>query len=294
MRARLPGLSKDSTYTHVPMTRFLGLFLIVLSLSACGKKHESEPGGASPAVSAAAPEERAKTANGAEQKFLAYEHRVSLEVEPPQLEPLYRDLRDACAKEAAWHCTVMDASIQVERDERDGTAHLSLRATPEGVRALRARLAQSGGIVSQGTHVDDLAQPVAEVGKRLEMLQNYRQSLLELQRKATKVEDLMLIAEKLAETQSELEAATGQNAHLMDRVNREVLTIDMTTRQTGARSLWAPIGNALREFLPSLVHASAGVIQAVAYLLPWAIMLTIAWMLIARLRRKWRQRKAAD
>ena len=277
------------------MTRFLGLLLIVLSLSACGKKHDSEPGGASPAaLSAAAPEERAKTADGAEQKFLAYEHRVSLEVEPPQLEPLYRDLQDACAKEAAWHCTVMDASIRVERDQRDGTAHLNLRATPEGVRALRARRADSGGIVSQGTHVDDLAQPVAEVGKRLEMLQNYRKSLLELQRKATKVEDLILIAEKRAETQSELEAATGQNAHLMDRVNREVLSIDMTTRQTGARSLWAPIGNALREFIPSLVRASAGVIQAVAYLVPWAIMLAIAWMLIARLRRKWRQRKTAD
>ncbi|MEW1780777.1 DUF4349 domain-containing protein [Arthrobacter sp. NPDC080086] len=277
------------------MTRFLGLLLIALSLSACGKKHDSEPGGASPAaLSAAAPEERAKMADRAEQKFLAYEHRVSLEVEPPQLEPLYRSLQDACAKEAAWHCTVMDASIQVERDQRDGTAHLNLRATPEGVRALRARLADSGGIVSQGTHVDDLAQPVAEVGKRLEMLQNYRKSLLELQRKATKVEDLILIAEKLAETQSELEAATGQNAHLMDRVNREVLSIDMTTRQTAARSLWAPLGNALREFIPSLVGASAGVIQAVAYLVPWAIMLAIAWTLIARLRRKWRQRKAAN
>jgi len=277
------------------MTRFLGLLLIALSLSACGKKHDSEPGGASPAaLSAAAPEERAKMADRAEQKFLAYEHRVSLEVEPPQLEPLYRSLQDACAKEAAWHCTVMDASIQVERDQRDGTAHLNLRATPEGVRALRARLADSGGIVSQGTHVDDLAQPVAEVGKRLEMLQNYRKSLLELQRKATKVEDLILIAEKLAETQSELEAATGQNAHLMDRVNREVLSIDMTTRQTAARSLWAPLGNALREFIPSLVGASAGVIQAVAYLVPWVIMLAIAWTLIARLRRKWRQRKAAN
>lgn len=277
------------------MTRFLGLLLIALSLSACGKKHDSEPGGASPAaLSAAAPEERAKMADRAEQKFLAYEHRVSLEVEPPQLEPLYRSLQDACAKEAAWHCTVMDASIQVERDQRDGTAHLNLRATPEGVRALRARLADSGGIVSQGTHVDDLAQPVAEVGKRLEMLQSYRKSLLELQRKATKVEDLILIAEKLAETQSELEAATGQNAHLMDRVNREVLSIDMTTRQTAARSLWAPLGNALREFVPSLVRASAGVIQAVAYLVPWVIMLAIAWTLIARLRRKWRQRKAAN
>ncbi|WP_426399250.1 DUF4349 domain-containing protein [Ralstonia sp. R-29] len=277
------------------MTRFLGLLLIALSLSACGKKHDSEAGGASPAaLSAAAPEERAKMADRAEQQFLAYEHRVSLEVEPPQLEPLYRSLQDACAKEVAWHCTVMDASIQVERDQRNGTAHLNLRATPEGVRALRARLADSGGIVSQGTHVDDLAQPVAEVGKRLEMLQNYRKSLLELQRKATKVEDLILIAEKLAETQSELEAATGQNAHLMDRVNREVLSIDMTTRQTGARSLWAPIGNAVREFIPSLVNASAGVIQAVAYLVPWAIMLAIAWTLIARLRRKWRQRKAAN
>lgn len=281
------------------MTRLLGLILIALSLSACSKKEESGPGGgASPAMMAAAPApaaaESAKMADRAEQRFLAYEHRVSLEVDAPQLERLYRELQDACVNEATWHCTVMDASIQLERDQRGGTAHLNLRASPEGVRAMRKRLADSGGVVSQGTHVDDLGQPIAEVGKRLEMLKNYRTSLLDLQRKATKVEDLILIAEKLAETQSELEAATGQNMHLMDRVNREVLSIDLSTRQTAARSLWAPIGNAFREFLPSLVRASASVIEAVAYLLPWAIVLSIVVALFIKLRRKWRQRKTTQ
>lgn len=282
------------------MTRLLGLFLIALSLSACSKKHESGAGDASSAMMAAAPapQESAKMAGNveqrSEQRFLAYEHRVSLEVEPPQLERLYRDLQEACANEATWHCTVMDASIQLERDQRGGTAHLNVRASPEGVRAMRKRLADSGGVVSQGTHVDDLGQPIAEVGKRLEMLKNYRASLLDLQRKATKVEDLILIAEKLAETQSELEAATGENAHLMDRVNREVLSVNLSTRQTAARSLWAPIGNAFREFLPSLVRASASVVEAVAYLLPWGIVLSVIVALFIKLRRKWRTRKAAN
>lgn len=281
------------------MTRLLGLLLIALSLNACSKKEESGPGGgASPAMMAAAPApaaaESAKMADRAEQRFFAYEHRVSLEVDTPQLERLYRELQDACVNEATWHCTVMDASIQLERGQRGGTAHLNLRASPEGVRAMRQRLADSGGVVNQGTHVDDLGQPIAEVGKRLEMLKNYRASLLDLQRKATKVEDLILIAEKLAETQSELEAATGQNTHLMDRVNREVLSIDLSTRQTAARSLWAPIGNAFREFLPSLVRASASVIEAVAYLLPWGIVLLVVVALFIKLRRKWRQRKTVQ
>ncbi|KHK57900.1 hypothetical protein PI87_05580 [Ralstonia sp. A12] len=268
----------------------------VLALGACGKKEEAPnaAGAIGQAAMAPAPEASAKQAEGAERRFLAYEHRVSLEVDAPQMERLYRELQDACVNEATWHCTVMDASIQLERDQRGGTAHLNLRASSEGVRAMRKRLADSGGVVSQGTHVDDLGQPIAEVGKRLDMLKNYRASLLDLQRKATKVEDLILIAEKLSETQSELEAATGQSAHLMDRVNREVLSIDLSTRQTAARSLWAPIGNALHEFMPSLVHASASVISAVAYLLPWVIVLSIVGVLIARVRRKWRQRKTAD
>ncbi|CAJ0809874.1 MULTISPECIES: DUF4349 domain-containing protein [Ralstonia] len=279
------------------MTRLLGVLLIALALGACGKKEEAPnaAGGAGPAaMMAAAPEASAKQAEGAERRFLAYEHRVSLEVDAPQLERLYRELQDACVNETTWHCTVMDASIQLERDERGGTAHLNLRASPEGVRTMRKRLADSGGVVSQGTHVDDLGQPIAEVSKRLDMLKTYRASLLDLQRKATKVEDLILIAEKLSETQSELEAATGQSAQLMDRVNREVLSIDLSTRQTTARSLWAPIGNALREFPPSLVHASASVISAVAYLLPWVIVLSIVSVLIARVRRKRRQQKSAD
>ncbi len=228
-----------------------------------------------------------------EQRLLAYEHRASLEVDAPQLERLYRELQDACENEATWRCTVVDASIELERDQRGGTAHLNLRASPEGVRAMRKRLADSGGVVSQGTHLDDLGQPIAEIGKRLEMLKNYRASLLDLQRKATKVEDLILIAEKLSATQSELEAATGQNTHLMDRVNRELLSIDLSARQTAARSLWAPVGNALREFLPSLVRAIASVIEAVAYLLPWGIVLSALVALCIKLRRKWRQGKTA-
>ncbi|WP_296228655.1 hypothetical protein [Ralstonia sp. UBA689] len=142
-----------------------------------------------------------KRTEGAKRRFLAYEHLVSLEVDTEQRERLYRDLQDARVKQATWPCTVMDASIHLERDERGGTAHLNLRASPKGVRVMRKRLTDSGDVVSQGTHVDDLGQPIDEVGKRLEMRQNYRTSLLEL------------------------EAATGRNAHLMDRVNREVLSI---------------------------------------------------------------------
>lgn len=274
------------------MKRIALILLLALAVGACGKKEEAVTAGGQPSLAAApSPEASAKAADNPERRFLAYAHHVSVEVDVDQLERLYRDLQDACLKEAAWHCTVLDASIQLDRDRRGGSAHLNLRAAVEGVRAMRARLAESGGIVSQGTHVDDLGQPIAEVDKRLAMLQDYRAKLLDLQRKATKVEDLILIAEKLAETQSELEAASGQNAHLMDRVNREALTIDLTTRQTAARSLWAPVATALREFFPSLAHASAGVIVALAYLLPWALVLSVLAVLVAKLRRRWKQRK---
>jgi hypothetical protein len=281
------------------MTRLLGLLLIALSLGACSNKEASGPGGDVSLASRAIAEgssarlELAKMAGRVEQRLLAYEHRASLEVDAPQLERLYRELQDACENEATWRCTVVDASIELERDQRGGTAHLNLRASPEGVRAMRKRLADSGGVVSQSTHVDDLGKPIAEIGKRLEMLKNYRASLLDLQRKATKVEDLVLIAEKLSETQSELEAATGENTHLMDRVNRELLSIDLSARQTAARSRWAPISNALREFLPSLVRAIASVIEAVAYVLPWGIVLSVLVALCIKLRRKWRQGKTA-
>ncbi|MFP4593115.1 DUF4349 domain-containing protein [uncultured Ralstonia sp.] len=275
------------------MKRIALLLVLALTISACSKKEEAVTAGGQPNMAAApSPEASAKAAGNPERRFLAYEHRVEAEVEVDQLERLYRELQDACLKEATWHCTVLDASIRLDRDQRGGSAHLNLRASTEGVRAMRTRLAQSGGIVSQGTHVDDLGQPIAEVDKRLAMLQDYRAKLLELQQKATKVEDLTVIAEKLAETQAELEAAKGQNAHLMDRVNREALTIDLETRRTAASSLWAPIGSALREFFPSLAHAVAGVIVALAYLLPWALVLSVLGWGVAKLRRKWRQRKS--
>lgn len=274
------------------MRRVVLILTLAFVIGACGRPQEA---GTAPVPSdtlqSATSEDHSKDGGNSDRRFLAYAYDVSVDVDADQFEHLYSELQDVCLKETAWHCTILDANIRFDRGMGNGSAHLSLRASTEAVHALRARLAGSGDVVSQHTRVENLGQPVAEVDKRRAMLQSYRTKLLELQGKASKVEDLILIAQKIAETQAELEAANSQYAQLIDKVDRESLTVELSTRQTATRKLWEPVSSAFHEFFPTLLDASAGMIVALAHMLPWLLMLFMLALPVSAIRRKWNKRK---
>lgn len=254
------------------MSRFL-LILCVLLLAACSGK--VAPAG-SKTVSPA----------DARDKFLAYEHGITIDAEEGKVKPLFQQLVAACEADRDNRCTVLNSSLEAGRYD---SANIRLRAKAPGINKLLALAAAGGELARQDTRVEDLARPVADNAKRLEMLRAYQQKLSELDRRpGLDADALIKLAKEQASVQSDLEAAGGENTHLMERINLDILTVTIYSRHQ--QSFWTPIRDALVAFGGNLSSGIAGLVTGLAYLLPWLFALAVAVWLGRRLWRKVRSR----
>lgn len=257
------------------MTRPLLALLLLIALGACAKKDES---------AGSAPMPPGKAVNSPATRLLAYEHALSLEAEEQKVAVAFEAAQAACREAAAEACVVLQSHI---RSGRQASASLTFRAAPSGIRKLVAALGRQGEITSQSTKAEDLASPIEDAEKKLQMLSDYRAKLQGLLGRAgTEVDALIKLNRELAQVQSEIEALSGTHAHLMQRVQTEILRVSIgAVRQ---QSFWRPIAEALAEFGSNLSHGISGAITGLAYLLPWAFaLLCFTWAG----RKLWRRRK---
>jgi hypothetical protein len=265
------------------MKRLPVLFLILMTLAACNRA----PGTAYRNLGPAQAETNmpAPPLLQPRAKFLAYEHHVSIDTEGGKVKQLLDKLSAACAGDRDNSCTLISSSLEGGREEH---AELAVRVKPAGVAKLLAMASAGGEVASQETSVQDLARVVTDNTKRLDMLRAYQQKLMDLERKGGGgVDGLIKLSKELADVQSELEAATGENAALMERINLDVLKISIFTRHQ--QSFSAPIHRALADFASNLSEGIANFVTGLAYLLPWGLLM---FVLLVIARKLWRRRKA--
>jgi hypothetical protein len=232
------------------------------------------------ASAASAPAAAAASRSAAQ--YLAYEYAIEAQAKADEIKPLYDRLVAACMADAANACVQMESSLGT--GEFPG-ARLKFRLKAAGVAPLTALLEKGGKVISQSTRVEDLADPITDNARRIALLQGYEQSLLALEKKpGMDVDNLIKVSKELANTQSDLEALTGTNAHLMERVNLRMLTINIDTHSGPVR--WSPIGNAMGNAVNNMASALGLLITVVSYLLPWMLVLVPGWFLVRKAFRK--------
>ena len=79
------------------------------------------------------------------------------------------------------------------------------------------------------------------------------------------------MASELASTQSQIEAAEGEHAHLLQRIETEILSIHLASDL--AYGFWGTIGSAIVDFGDELAYGIAEMIVGLAYVLPWLVVL---------------------
>lgn len=247
--------------------KILIIFLMaMLALSACSEKKEISTDGVPGMAYDSEKSQREST------KFLAYEHFVSIDTTEEALAHVYKKTLAACINDIENSCTILDSSVS---SGNQVSARIRLRIKPKGVKGIIESATSSGSVIRESTHVEDLAQPITDTEKRLKMLESHRDRLLALQEKAVNdIESLIKISEELSKVQAELESATGQNAHLLQRVNMDI--VDMNFVVEANRSFWKPVSKSFSQFSYRLSDGISDSIRGVAYLLPWSIIVILA------------------
>lgn len=263
------------------------LMLALALLAGCSK-----PGSPGTGVSSTAPvaaKERSVPADKADRRAtLATTRHVEMEVASDAIVPLFNAIQLACEADAAGACVVLRSHLATGQHPH---ADLTLRAAPAGIARILARLRVAGGLVSEAAESEDLAAPIVDTERQLAMAREYRDSLLALRAKGSNdIKTMMSVNEELARVQSQLESATGERAHLQQRIDTETLTVSIGATGENERQAWQPLSRSLHEFRANLGDAAAAAVTFVAWVIPWAcVLLPLAW----GVRWLWRRRRSA-
>lgn len=228
----------------------------------------------------------AEAAQNETNKYLAYEHHITVDTPEENLEPSYNEVIKSCIKDKVNICTILDSNLSTGRHV---AANIRIRIKPQGVKLIIDVAAKNGEISDQSTHVEDLAKPIVDSDERLKMLQTYRARLFELEKKAANdIDALIKISSELSKVQSDLEQVKGNNAHLLMRTNMDILNISFVVNKN--RSFWSPISRSLSSFGRNLSNGVSRAITGIAYLLPWLVIIV---SIIFFFRFLWRRGKKA-
>jgi hypothetical protein len=262
------------------MTRPFLVLLLLVAVAGCSRTGQSVRLAEAPAVAKPSPAAHA---------YLAYKHDVEVDTEEQKVGPLFERMQAACRAATDDACVILQSRISTGRD---AAAWLTFRAKPGGIPKLVAALGKQAEITKQSTTAEDLAGPIADASKELAMLQQYRAQLEALLgRSKDDVEALIRLNKELAQVQSDLEAMTGEHAHLMQRVETEILDVSIISARN--QSFWRPIGAAFADFGANLSQGVSSAITGIAYLVPWGIVLLFLGWVGRKLWRRRRRAKAA-
>lgn len=260
------------------MRHLLLPLLILMVLPGCAKKEESAAMAPAPAMAQA---QRGKTSS-----FLAYEHSLSVDTEEKKVTAVFEAAQATCRDATDELCTILESHIS---SGRAASASLKFRAKPNGIRKIVAALSNQAEVTNQSTTAEDLEAPIADASRKLAMLKDYRAKLETLRGRAgNDVDALIKVNRELAQVQSDLEAIEGTHAHLVQRVETEILNVYI--RSVEHRAFWRPIGFAISDFGGNLSQGISTAITGIAFLIPWAIVLAVV---VWGGRKLWRRRKGA-
>lgn len=258
------------------MRRPLLAFLMCMTIAGCSQQGEST-------VSAAAP-----AADRTTGQYLAYEHSIELDVEEKRVASVHEAAAKACRDAVAEQCVMLESHLNTGREV---SARLRLRAKPAGIKKIIAELNTHGEVIRQSVTAEDLAAPIGDSAKKLALLNDYRSKLEALRGNASQnIDALIKVNQELAQVQSDIESLSGERAHLVQRVETEILNVAISP--TYSHSFWRPIGEAFGAFGADLSRSISSAIHGLAYLIPWSVTLLLLWW-GGRKIRSWRKRVTA-
>jgi DNA repair exonuclease SbcCD ATPase subunit len=265
------------TVRNIRRLGIVGFTLVCLvGMTACNRNNHSI---AAPAAQMVSHLERADSAHST----LSREHSVTIEVPESDLHSSFQRLTDRCTADSANHCTILQSDVS---SGQFSSGLMRLRIDPKAVEDLIGFATGLGRLEHRSTQVEDLADAIQDTQSRIEMLTTYRKQLLELQGKAgTNIDAAIKVASELSTVQSSLEQATGQAAYQTKRTTTDIVTIHFSVSEQ--KAFWRPIHDAVRDFLGNLSEGISQAITAVAYILPWLLVVIPGLYLV---RFLWRRR----
>lgn len=214
--------------------------------------------------------------------MLAYEHQVDIRIAAKEIPARQAQVQEACGQARFGQCVVLGLR---QRGGEFPSAGITLRIAPDGVEPMIALAGAGAELGSRSTHAEDLAVVVRDNAASQDRLRRELQQLEAFQQRSDlSVADMIALAERVASTQAQLEAAEREAAQHQRRIDTGLLHIEFSP--PAAQAGRGEVAQAVREFGATLATGTAWTIRALAFLLPVGAALAVVVALCRRLLRR--------
>jgi Domain of unknown function (DUF4349) len=179
-----------------------------------------------------------------------------------------------------------DSRMSKDADDQH-LAELVIRVPSEHFTEMLVALRQVGSIKSEAVKTQDVTKEYADLETRLavkEQTVTRLRSLLE--GRTAKLADVLEVERELARAVTELETMKGERRFYDQQIAVSSISVSLFDHESSHAVQFAgPVASALRSSLGVLARSLSGLIYAVAFLLPWAVLFALLWWPVTRLRR---------
>ena len=192
---------------------------------------------------------------------------------------------------------VASSSSRASGDESGAQAAGSvvLRVPSAAFDAARQDLVGLGELRSQELAGDDVGGELTDLDARLRNLRSQEEALRLLMTKAGTIGETIEVQRQLSSVRGDIERLAGEQARLTEAVHYSTLTLSLSEPGAASREPDDPssIGQALARAWDGARTVIAGVIVVLGYLLPVAVLLAVAWLVVRALSGPHKRRDAA-
>ncbi|NLC78572.1 MAG: DUF4349 domain-containing protein [Ruminococcaceae bacterium] len=178
------------------------------------------------------------------------------------------------------------------------SAYMTLKIPSNNYESFLAKGEDFGNITRQNDSCDNITAQYVDTESRLAVLVAQRDQLLELMDRATSMEDIITIQTSLTQVVYEIESATAQIRTYDNMVDYCTVTISLDEVVSTSTSKTLTFGDRLASSLGDSFRVALeflqGLVIALIYVLPYAIVGTGLFFLIRALVRKKRAKRLAE
>jgi len=256
--------------------KFFITFFIILFVSACAEKPAGDSYLHSEKAEAPAQDQASVTSEKKSPKYLAYTHVLAVELEEEKLGLAHKLITSACEQDLKYDCAILNDDYT---SGEYSSGRIKLRVKPEGAKFFLSLASQEGEVATQSREAEDLTLSILDTAKRIEQLERFEKKLIALESRAdADIDSLLKVASQLAETQTQLEYLQGSKATLLQRVQTDILNINLRLKYND--SFVNSMGEAFSNFGEEFTYAIEGLIGAIAYIVPWTIFLLLMFFVV--------------
>lgn len=166
------------------------------------------------------------------------------------------------------------------------TGWITLRVPASDLDAVIAAAGVQGDVLSSAVSREDVTAAAVDLRARVEAARASVQRLTELMAKSGSVADLIAAETALNERQAELESYEQQLKSLDEQVSMSALRVQLTERASTTTADPAGFGDGLLTGWNGLVVALNALVVAAGFLLPWAGIAAVVFLIIWLIRRR--------